>query len=94
MGHLQFQFMLDVYYQQNYTPHFEKLIIRLSRTKQPSAWIGIHECFDENELPFLKKKIHKRNKTYIFMGGGGITSSGVQKVLLFQTSRLGVNSTH
>lgn len=87
--------MLDVYYQQNYTPHFKKIIIRLSRTKQPSAWIRIHKCFDENELPFFKKKIHKKETKLIFiMGGGGVTSSGVQKVLLFQTSRLGVNSTH
>lgn len=95
MGHFQFQFVLDVYYHQNYTPHFEKLIIRLSRTKQTSAWIRIHEYFDENELPFFKKKIHKKEtKLIFFMGGGGVTSSGVQKVLLFQTSRLGVNSTH
>lgn len=44
---------------------------------------------------FFQKKIHKKEtKLIFFMGGGGVTSSGVQKVLLFQTSRLGVNSTH
>lgn len=64
--------MLDVYYQQNYTPHFEKLIIRLSRTKQPSAWIRIHKCFDENELPFFKKKIHKKETKLIFIMGEGV----------------------
>lgn len=77
MGHFQFWFigkmiMLDVYYQQNYTPHFEKLIIRLSRTKQPSAWIRIHKCFDENELPFFKKKkyIKKKQNLYLLWGEG------------------------
>lgn len=94
MGHFQFWFigkmiMLDVYYQQNYTPHFEKLIIRLSRTKQPSAWIRIHKCFDENELPFFKKKIHKKETKLIFIMGGGCYKFWSPKSLAFsnQSSR-------
>lgn len=44
---------------------------------------------------FLKKNTFKRNKTHIFLEGeGSVTSFGVQKVLLFQASHLGVNSTH
>lgn len=42
---------------------------------------------------FFQKNTFKR-KLNIILGEGDVTSSGVQKVLLFQTSRLGVNSTH